>query len=154
MKKNTLLLGLLVLLISGMNAQSFFGEKIDNSNLEPMEDVYSQLKKKETVTTKIEGTIVDVCSVKGCWMNVTDDNGHEFFVKFKDYGFFMPKDAAGQKVIMQGMAYLEQVTVKELQHYAEDAGKSKEEIEKITEEEISYHFLANGVMLMDKSNTK
>ena len=34
-------------------------------------------------------------------------------------------------------------------HYAEDAGKSKEEIEKITEPKIAYTFLADGVLIGD-----
>lgn len=150
MKKNILLLTLLVFGAFTINAQSFFGEKIDNSELQSMGDIYKELQKKETINTKIEGTIVDVCSVKGCWMNISDGEGHDFFVKFKDYGFFMPKDAAGQKVVARGMAYIERVSVDELRHYAEDAGKNKEEIAKITASELSYHFLADGIILMDK----
>jgi len=34
-----------------------------------------------------------------------------------------------------------------LRHYAEDAGKSKEEIEKITEPETNLMFLADGVLI-------
>ena len=54
-------------------------------------------------------------------------------VKFKDYGFFMPKDISGKEVILNGKAYVNEVPVDEQRHYAEDAGKSEEEIAAITE---------------------
>jgi hypothetical protein len=70
------------------------------------------------------------------------------FVKFKDYGFFMPKDIAGREVIMEGTAYREVVSVDELKHLAKDAGKSEEEIAKITEPKEELQFLAHGVILV------
>ena len=39
------------------------------------------------------------------------------------------------------------VSVKDLKHYAEDAGKSKSEIEKIISPEIKISFLAEGVII-------
>ena len=68
-------------------------------------------------------------------------------VKFKDYGFFMPKDIAGKEVIINGKAYVEEVSVDEQRHYAEDAGKTKEEIAKITEPKRTFSFEADGVLI-------
>ena len=70
-------------------------------------------------------------------------------VRFKDYGFFVPKDIAGRKVIITGKAYREVTPIEELRHYAEDAGKSKEEIAAITESKEELKFLATGVVLLD-----
>ena len=39
------------------------------------------------------------------------------------------------------------VSVADLKHYAEDAGKSEDEIAKITEPKIEYAFEANGVLI-------
>ena len=39
------------------------------------------------------------------------------------------------------------MSVADLKHYAEDAGKSPEEIAKITEPSIEFAFEANGVLL-------
>jgi hypothetical protein len=61
----------------------------------------------------------------------------------------MPKDIAGRKVTLDGYAYREVTSVDELRHYAEDEGKSKAEIEKITEPKEELKFLASGVILMD-----
>ena len=82
-------------------------------------------------------------------MNMVSNNPDKesMFVKFKDYGFFMPKDIVGKTVIMEGVAYRETTSVEELRHYAEDEGKSKEEIEKITEPQVELKFMASGVLI-------
>ncbi|HRD09131.1 MAG TPA: DUF4920 domain-containing protein, partial [Saprospiraceae bacterium] len=86
--------------------------------------------------------------VKGCWMNIVSEknpDADKMFVKFHNYSFFMPKDLSGKKVIMKGKAYVEETSVDELKHYAEDEGKSKEEIAKITQPKKELKFMATGV---------
>ena len=68
-------------------------------------------------------------------------------VRFKDYGFFMPLNSDGKEVIVEGKAFVRETSVDELKHYAEDAGKSKEEIAKITEPERTLSFEAIGVLM-------
>ena len=50
----------------------------------------------------------------------------DVFVKFKDYGFFMPLDCDGRTAIMNGKGYKEITSVADLQHYAEDIYTSYE----------------------------
>ena len=73
-------------------------------------------------------------------------NDQEIRVTFKDYGFFMPLNAEGD-VIINGKAFITETSVEDLRHYAEDAGKSKEEIDAITETERTFAFEADGVLL-------
>jgi len=51
--------------------------------------------------------------------------------------------------VINGILSTENVSVKELQHYAEDAGKSELEISKINKPEIKFSFLADGVIIKD-----
>ena len=133
---------------SSDGSQLFFGEKINDNGAESLDAVISQLVEKEEIETKIKGTVTSVCKKKGCWMTVESEAGEEIFVKFKDYGFFMPLECEGQEVIMRGKAYTEITSVDELRHYAEDEGKSKEEIEKITEPSTELKFMSDGVILI------
>ena len=71
----------------------------------------------------------------------------EMTVKFKDYGFFVPKNASGKAAVIDGWAYKELVSVDELKHFAEDAGQSQEEIAKITKPEERVTFMADGVLI-------
>ena len=97
---------------------------------------------------KITGKVVEVCQEKGCWMKIEKPGGETMMVKFKDYGFFMPKDIIGKEVVLDGTASLKETSVKQLQHYAKDAGKSKEEIAKIKKPKKEVQFVATGVLVL------
>ncbi len=129
-----------------------FGEKIDETDAISVDAALAQLSEGEEIETKVVGTVLSVCQVKGCWMNLVSDNDESksFFVKFKDYEFFVPKDLSGSKVVVEGKAYKELTTVDELKHYAEDEGASQEEIDAITEPKEEYKFMANGVKIVKR----
>jgi hypothetical protein len=109
--------------------------------------IFKSLKEGDTIKTKFVSEIKEVCSKKGCWMKLFLSKDLETMVRFKDYAFFMPLDSQGKKVILNGKAFVKITTVAELQHYAEDAGKSKEEVAKITLSKKEFAFEANGVLL-------
>lgn len=108
---------------------------------------YQKLTMEDTITTKFSATVKDVCKAKGCWMKLKLDDGQETMVQFKDYGFFVPKDIIGKKVVVNGLAFVEEMSVEDQKHYALDAGKSEEEIAKIMEPKKSYSFEADGVLI-------
>ena len=97
---------------------------------------------------KVTGKVVEVCQEKGCWMKIEKPGGETLMVKFKDYGFFMPKDIVGKEVVLDGQAQVKETSVAQLQHYAKDAGKSKEEIEKIKKPKKEVQFVASGVLVL------
>ncbi len=96
-------------------------------------------------TVVVTGQIVDVCQTKGCWMTFMDGE-REMRVRFKDYAFFVPKDSGGKMAIIEGVFEVKEVPVDEARHYLEDAGKP-EEAAKIAEPQISYTFMASGVVI-------
>jgi Domain of unknown function (DUF4920) len=97
---------------------------------------------------KISGKVLEVCQEKGCWMKIENPGGETMMVKFKDYKFFMPKNIVGKEVVLDGEASEKEVSVKQLQHYAKDAGKSEEEIKKIKEPRKELQFVARGVLVL------
>ncbi|MBC9796206.1 DUF4920 domain-containing protein [Sinomicrobium weinanense] len=130
-------------------AYASFGDSITLSGkweTRDMDNRFAQLEKGDTIPVKFTSRIIEVCPKKGCWMKVELTDGRQAMVRFKDYGFFVPTDASGE-VVMEGKAYVEKMPVKDLKHYAEDAGKSEEEIAQITEPEITYAVEAHGVLI-------
>ena len=113
----------------------------------PVNDLEGKIK-ENTFEGKVKGKVVEVCLEKGCWMKIERSNGEKLMVKFKDYGFFMPKNIVGKEVILDGEALYKEVSVKQLQHYAKDAGKSKEEIDKIKTPKKELQFVARGVLVL------
>lgn len=131
-----------------------FGDKISADGAisrQEMAKKFENLKVGDTIDVKFASTVEKVCQKKGCWIDVPLDDDKKSFVKFKDYAFFLPFNSAGSEVILNGKAFVREISVKQLQHYAEDAGKSKEEIAKITEPKVTYAFLADGVLLEAKA---
>ena len=133
-------------------AYASFGDKIDDSDVlstKEMTEKFNSMKVGDTVNTKMTATVNEVCQMKGCWMTLELENGEEAMVKFKDYAFFMPKNISGKEVIVNGKAYVNEVPVEEQRHYAEDAGKSAEEVAAITEPKKTFSFEADGVLIKE-----
>ena len=129
-----------------------FGDSISAEGVISKEDLlakYEALKEGDTIEVKFRSDIKDVCQKKGCWMNMSLNEDKNAFVRFKDYGFFMPLNAAGSEAIVNGKAFISVETVDELKHYAKDAGKSQAAIDSITESKVSYSFLSNGVLIKE-----
>ena len=129
------------------NYLTFYGEMISIDSISN----YQLLKEKTLNTgltkTKLEGRIIETCPKKGCWMNL-DTGTDTIFVRFRDYGFFVPTDSVDGKIaIIQGDLFLDTISVKMLRHYAEDAGKTNEEIALINEPNYNLNFMADGVII-------
>jgi hypothetical protein len=98
---------------------------------------------------KVKGKVVEVCQTMGCWAKLEKEDGSTIMIKVKDHQFAMPKDIVGKTVIAQGEASVNKTSVAQLQHYAEDAGKSKEEIEKIKEPKMEVLMTIKGVKVVE-----
>lgn len=104
--------------------------------------------KENAFQGKITAVVTEVCQEKGCWMKIQREKNTPMMVKFKDYGFFMPKNIVGQKVVLEGVATEKEISIDQLRHYAEDAGKSKAEIKKIKKPQKDIQFTASGVLVL------
>jgi len=69
-------------------------------------------------------------------------------VRFTDYGYFVPQDLIGKTVVLEGKAKVKETTVEWQKHYAEDMGKSKEEIAKINKPRKDISLVADGVLVV------
>jgi len=133
--------------ISFGQIQSLFGEKFTATETKDFIDDKDLINLQGNI--QIKGEIKSTCKMKGCWMEL-DVAEKTIFVRFKDYGFFVPKEGAeGKLAFVNGKLSIDTLSVAQLKHYAEDAGKSKEEISLIDKEEITMSFLAEGVIIMN-----
>ena len=126
---------------------SFHGKKITDNNIQSFHENKIDFLKNNKDDIKIEGKILSTCPMKGCWMrlNVEKDT---ILVRFKNYGFFVPKNGSvGKSAIINGKISVDTISVAQLRHYAEDAGKSNLEISQINKPEITLSFLADGVII-------
>lgn len=127
--------------------EGVYGEIITDNNPISGKDLAQLLQEKDSVWVTMKSTIVSNCQASGCWMDLDLGNEEVIKVTFKDYAFFIPLDSKGKTAIVEGFAKKELIPVDLLKHYAEDEGKSQEEIDAITEPELSYTFEAAGVII-------
>jgi hypothetical protein len=130
--------------------KEFIGTQFEVKRQQPLSAItstYKNLKPLDTNYVAFKAKVNSVCQAKGCWMRLALDNDEEVMVKFKDYGFFVPKDLAGQEVLINGFAYVDEMSVADQKHFAGDEGKSEEEIAAITTPKMTYSFIADGVMI-------
>ena len=133
----------------GEDGRSFHGHRIDEQGAMPLAQVTSLMDQQGGLSSvKVAGEVDAACQMKGCWMTMKLPDGSDMRVRFKDYGFFVPKDCAGKTAVMQGDAYYDTTSVEMLRHYAVDGGMSEAEAEKkYTEPEVAIAFEATGVII-------
>lgn len=148
--KNLLTVLVIMILSSAVSAQqSHFGKEITEDGAVSMNELIEKTSDGKEIQIKVVGKIEEVCQAKGCWMTIEKGDGTSMRVRFKDYGFFVPKNASGKTAVFEGRAFFREVSVEELKHYAEDAGKTQEEIDTIKEGGKALAFEAEGVINKD-----
>jgi hypothetical protein len=104
----------------------------------------------KTITMK--GEVTAVCQKKGCWMSLKNDTGEALRIRFKDYGFFVPKDISGRNVVLSGKFATDTLTVDMQKHLAEEEGKPKADVGAIKETKYTYSVVADGVLIENKNS--
>ncbi|UWY29857.1 DUF4920 domain-containing protein [Flavobacterium sp. TR2] len=131
----------------------YYGADISESvlnkaiSVEKLESELNSAKKMETVAVK--GEVVNVCEKRGCWITLKTEEGTSFFVKMKNYAFFVPTALKGKNVVLEGDAEKKVTSVEELKHYAKDAKKTKAEIDAIKMPKEEIRFVASAIKVVN-----
>ncbi|GJQ32365.1 MAG: hypothetical protein HBSAPP04_12040 [Ignavibacteriaceae bacterium] len=87
--------------------------------------IFASPKKYVGKTVMIEGTVVDVCQKRGCWMEVAGDKkGQKIKIKVDDGVIVFPVAKKGHKAIVQGvveeLVYTKEELIEAEKHKAEE----------------------------------
>jgi hypothetical protein len=134
------------------NIVGSYGAEITTEGAVSTSAMMNKLGNQDSLFVKISSEIVTTCAMKGCWMNLVLADGEEMRVTFKDYAFFVPKEGmGGNQAIIEGYVKRVVTDAATLQHYAEDAGKTEQEIASITEDKEGLTFEALGVIIFEST---
>ena len=111
---------------------SLYGDDFNYDSIQSISSLIdnpNQFLDKQIVT---EGKIVDVCPMKGCWIEIKDsDSGQIIRVKVQDDVIIFPEDSKEKKVIVNGVftkiEFTEDQAIKWKIHLAEEKGLKLEE---------------------------
>lgn len=106
-------------------------------------------------TVRVEGTIAEMCRMKGCWLTLRDadaEAGETVRVRVPTdssgtYVYTFPTDLGMIDAVVEGTVNVDTMSVDELRHYAEDEGRPQEEIEAITEPQPTVVLTAHGALV-------
>ena len=124
-----------------------FGAKTTLTGAIGANELPAVLVDKQTADVKVKGKVTEVCKSEGCWIRMETANG-PMLIKMKDHAFMVPLALNGKTIVAEGTAELKETTVEMLKHYAEDAGKSKAEIEAIKEPKKEIILQAKGILVL------
>ena len=124
-----------------------FGEKTSADGAIAATELATKLTKAGPTEVKITGKVVEVCKAEGCWLRMETANG-SMMIKMKDHSFLVPLSMNGKTIVAEGEVTLKETSVEMLKHYAQDAGKSKEEIAAIKEPKKEIIMQAKGILVL------
>lgn len=131
----------------------YYGKDVSDASLAnsiSVEKLEGKLKIENKIdNVAVKGEVTGVCPKRGCWISVKTNDGSTFFVKMKDYAFFVPTALKGKNVVLEGNAERKITSVEELKHYAKDAKKSKAEIDAIKSSKEEIRFMASGIKVVN-----
>ncbi|HXG65114.1 MAG TPA: DUF4920 domain-containing protein [Blastocatellia bacterium] len=128
-------------------ADRHFGEPFTDAKVVALAEAMENVDKYAGKAIKVEGKIEDVCQAKGCWLVVTDGE-RQMRVSFKGYSFFVPKDSAGKKVILEGVVEKKTISEDHARHIAEES-KNKVDPATIKGPQQIIRMVATGVSIQD-----
>ena len=111
---------------------SLYGDDFNYDSIQSISSLINNANKfldKQIIT---EGNIVDVCPMKGCWIEIKDSDSDQIIrVKVQDDIIIFPQDSKGKKVIVNGVfkkiEFTEEQAIKWKIHLAEEKGLKLEE---------------------------
>jgi hypothetical protein len=104
-------------------------------------------------TVQVKGKVTEVCEMAGCWMNLTDSDGHLLRIKVEDGMLVFPKDSVGKQAIAEGTLEKHEMSrdqlIAEGKHEAEESGR-KFNAAKIRGGKNVYQTAGSGALILDK----
>src|SRR5262245_19967035 len=135
-------LGLALFLLTTLAAAAeHYGAPIAQTTPVSLKTAIAQLDRGPVANVVIESKVDQVCTVKGCWMGLTNAAGG-VRVTFKDYAFFVPASLIGKTVLVEGTLEKVTMSLEDTKHYVKDAGGDPS---KVTEPRVEYRIVAKGV---------
>ena len=104
-------------------------------------------------TITVEGEVRSACTRRGCWMEVAasaDPKLPGCRVTFKDYGFFVPTDAAGSHAKVQGTLGVHTLAPERVAHLESEGGRFPNKRADGSVDEL--RLVATGVELQRSAN--
>jgi hypothetical protein len=155
--KKLLIIPIALIFCGHLFAQTDDGNYGNEITLEEKTNISDILNSPEDYLDKkvlVEGEVLDVCKMMGCWMELESDvEGEKIKVKVKDGDIVFPVEAKGQTALVEGTVYKIELTQEEAADYLEHAAEEQNEefdASKVTGPMTIYQIKGLGAEIYDK----
>ena len=131
-----------------------FGIEISNTVISPMKELFNNADGYLDKNVLIQGEIVDVCPMRGCWIEVKDfDSEKSIRVKVKDGEIVFPEDSKNKQVLVEGifskLIFTEEQAIQWKIHLAEEKGVNlkEEDVELDASDLVEYRIKGLGAQI-------
>ncbi len=127
MKRTLLfLLAALVAVPTGVLAGTRYGAGVTIEKAVPVSDIFTSPAAYSGKTVVVKGLVVDVCTARGCWMDIAGERPHEKIrVKVEDGAIVFPPSARGSRAAVQGVVETMKMCPDEARRFREAEAKAK-----------------------------
>jgi hypothetical protein len=116
------------MLISGFSvAQEKLGKEITLQEKTEISQIISNPDEYLGKKVLIEGEILSVCQMAGCWMEVSGAEGDKIRVKVKDGEIVFPKEGLGKTALVEGEVYKIELDEEEAKDYFEHMAEESDQ---------------------------
>lgn len=141
------------LFTQGFAADKKLGKKLSLKETTKVSNILASPKDFVGKKVLVEGTVLDVCSKRGCWIEVASDKQHEKIkVKVKDGEIVFPMEAKGKTAKVEGEIYKIEMSkedaIKAGEHEAKEHG-TKFDPKSVTGPIVKYQIKGLGAEIKD-----
>jgi hypothetical protein len=103
--------------------RNLYGQPLAPAQAMPVTVLLAHPEAHTGATVTVEGEVRKACTRKGCWMELAEgvaEGTPGCRVTFKNYGFFVPTNAAGSRARVQGVVEVDTLPAASVRHYEEE----------------------------------
>lgn len=126
--KKTLLALVFLTILTSLNAQESknYGGEISLTEKTKISDIMASPENYESKKVLVEGTVVNVCQTRGCWIELASDKEYEtIVVKVNDGEIVFPMESKGKTALVEGEVF-SFIPAVEQEHKHSDHAEHKE----------------------------
>ena len=97
-----------------------YGQALSDRPLTPLTELAASPERFVGQVVKTEGEIAQVCQRMGCWMEMRAEGVAPVRVPMAGHSFFLPRDVAGRRAVVEGQLALRELGEGERQHLEEE----------------------------------
>jgi hypothetical protein len=103
---------------------SSFGAGVTVTEVTSVDKILAEPLAYRGKTVRVEGTVVDVCKMRGCWFEVAGEKpGAKLKFKVTDGEMVFPVDSKGMYAVAQGRVAVRDLTLEQSKEYAAEIAR-------------------------------